>query len=271
MTMRVFSSLPASRGAIAELPATVSAADSPEGAIVVLDGARGWWDDAILAVAAGAAGVLVSGPSPAPSTALDRLIGIPTVLVRPLLRPDVADDVIAAAKGAAGEITAAEGAAAAVVVECHAPTPALPGALRDALGWARIFASAKLTLRMATFGGGRGLALLDAGGAASVSLILGASAGAPPAGRLRVTELGQTRRELEVDEGDVRFSVTDASSRRLAPTRFERPERLALRRLAAALDARQLPEDLADYARDSALAEAILHAAADRRPESFTS
>lgn len=264
MTTRVFSPLARYRAAVAELPATTVAADSADGAIVVVDGAGSWWHEALRAADAGAAGIVVSAPGPAPRSALDRLAGIPIVLERRLFRADVAGD--------AGDAFAAQVAGpAAVVVECHAPRQALAAALRDALGWARLFARAPLTLHTAEFGGTRGLALLGAGDAASVSLIVGASAGAPPAGRLRVTTLGETRAELEAEEREVRFAVTDASSRRFSPTRFERPERLALRRLVAALDARETPSDLADYARDSALAEAILQAPASPPATAFTS
>jgi hypothetical protein len=115
------------------------------------------------------------------------------------------------------------------------------------------------------------VALLAAGDAASVSLVVGASAGAPPAGRLRVTTLGETRAELVADDRDVRFAVTDASSRRISPSRFERPERLALRRAVAALEAREMPSDVGEYARDSALAEAILHSPATWHAAAFTS
>jgi len=261
MTTRVFSPVARYRAAIAELPATTSVADSPDGAIVVVDGAGSWWQEALRATDSGAVGVVVSAPGPAPTNALDRLAGIPIVLERKLFRADVAGDALAAPVGDP----------AAVVVECHAPRQALAAALRDALAWARLFARAPLALRTAEFSGARGVALLAAGDAASVSLVVGASAGAPPAGRLRVTTLGETRAELEADDRDVRFAVTDASSRRVSPTRFERPERLALRRLVAALEARETPSDLADYTRDSALAEAILHSPASSSAAAFTS
>lgn len=264
MTARVFSSLERYRGAIGELPETTTAASSPQGAIVVVDGAGAWWDDCLRAAASGAVGIVVSAPGPAPTSALDRLTGLPIVLERPLVRADVASDL-------ASDLADGRPAASALVVECHAPRPALAGALRDALAWAAVFAAAPLKLHTATFSGARGMALIDVGDEASVALVVGASAGAPRSGRLRVTSLGETRRELEVDGGETRFAVTDAASRRLAPTRFERPERLALRRLAAAVEAGVIPDDLAGYARDSALAEAILRSGGVARPEPFTS
>ncbi|QIG39194.1 hypothetical protein G5T42_06600 [Microbacterium sp. 4R-513] len=262
MSVPVFTSLDRYRGAIAELPATAAVAASPEGAVVVLDGAGRWWNDVGGALSAGAVAVVVSRPRAAPAEVLAAVADLPIVLERPLVRPDLASEVV--------EARSAARPPSAIVVECHAPAPALEAALAEALGWSRLFAGEQLEVQSARFTGGRGMALIEAGGAASVSLVVATSTGAPPDGRLRVTALGETLLELEIEDQDVRFAATDASSRRIWPTRFESPQRLALRR-AAAVQTGQAPPDVAEFARDRTLAEAILRGGAAVRAEASTS
>ncbi|TDN91294.1 hypothetical protein [Microbacterium sp. BK668] len=251
------------RGAVGELPVTALTSDSAAGSVVVVDGAGRWWDDAALAISAGAAAIVVSRPAPAPAAGVARLAGAPVVLERPLLRPDTASDVEAA--------QAAAPSASALVVECHASAAELGAALRDALGWVRQLAPGAPALLSTAFADGRGTALIDAGGGVTVSLVAGASAGAPPCGRIRATTLGETRLEVELEEGDIRLTTTDAAFRRVWPTRFESAERIALRRAAEAVRSGAMPSDLADYARDSALAEAIWRRASDAGAEASTS
>ena len=75
-----------------------------------------------------------------------------------------------------------------------------------------------------------------------VSLVFAAQPGAPARGRLRLTALGATLLELDGDETELQFAMTDAASRRTAPTRFESPERLALRRAVNAVAHDEQPD-----------------------------
>ncbi|WP_345800740.1 hypothetical protein AAIB33_14865 [Microbacterium sp. AZCO] len=261
MSIPVHSTLDRYLGALAELPESVRPTGSPEGAVVVLDGAGRWWEDTLVAMGSGAVAVVVSRPRPAPADAVRRLTGAPVVLERALLRPDLAADVR----------TLPIGTPSALVVECHAPEPALAGALLDALGWVAVVAPGPQTLRSADVARGRGVALLDAGGGTPVSLVVGSSAGAPADGRVRLTALGETLLELEAGGGEQWLTVTDASSRRRSPARFESPQRVALRRAIAAVDGGVIPADLADLAAETAVAEAILRSRADARVAASTS
>jgi hypothetical protein len=252
----VFSGLGTYRVAAAELPASARLADSPDRAIVVVSGGS-WWDAAIRAFEEGAAGVVVARPAPVPGGALSALESAansrPLIIERPLLRADVAGAAIAARMPAP----------TALVVECHAPAASLPAALRDALGWARLLGGGPLTLSSAQAGRARGVALLETAAGLPVSLVFAAQPGAPALGRLRLTALGTTLIEVDGDETELHLSMTDAASRRTAPPRFERPERLTLRRAIAAAVGGEHLSDLIDLARDAALAEAVTTVAAD--------
>ena len=158
----------------------------------------------------------------------------PLIIERPLLRADVACAAIAAGLPAP----------TALVVECHAPAASLPAALSDALGWARLLGGGPLTLSSAQAGRTRGVALLETAEGLPVSLVFAAQPGSPALGRLRLTALGTTLLEIDGDETELHLSMTDAASRRTAPARFERPERLALRRAIAAVVGGERPSDL---------------------------
>jgi len=252
----VHSSLESYRVAAAELPVSTRIADELAGAIAVVDGAGEWWDAASRALEQKAVGIVVSRPRAAPSDALDALAAAaedrPIILERPLLRADIEGSIAATLEH--------RPAHSALVIECHAPSMALDGALRDAIGWARVLARAPLELRSAASARGRGLALLDAAGGAPVTLIFAAQPGAPTSGRIRVTSLGISLVELDGDEGDMAVTMTDVASRRVAPARFERPERLALRRAVEAVAGDARTPDLAALALDATLARAVLDA-----------
>ncbi|MGN6220431.1 MAG: hypothetical protein ACTHNQ_13095 [Microbacterium sp.] len=253
MTVRVCTDLEAYRVAVAELPASSELAASAAGSIVVVRGDGHWWTIAADAIGAGAAAVVVAGPGSAPVDALEALAasagGIPVLLDRPLLRPDMVRDVSEALADAAP--------AAALVVECHAPAAALRATLREAVGWARVVAGAPLALRTSESSGRRVLALLSSETDAAVSVVAAAQPGAPALGRVRITTIAEKR--IEIDAGlEAVVTVADAGGDRILPTRFEARERVALRRAVAAVRAGQPSADLADLRHDMLLGNALL-------------
>ncbi|WP_243075336.1 hypothetical protein [Microbacterium sp. SS28] len=253
MTTEVRTDLEAYRVAIAELPLRAAATREPSGAVVAVSGAGEWWKRAAEALAAGAAAVVVAQPGPAPVTELDALAtragDTPLVFERALLPSDVVDDL----ENALTEVPAPS----ALVVECHSPGATLSSALADALGWARTLGRGSLVHRSGSPSRGHRLALLEAAGGVPVSVVFGTQAGAPQWGRIRLTALGGTLIELEGGDRGIQVTMTDAASRRTLPTRFESPQRLALRRAIEALERGAPTADLADLRRDAALAEAI--------------
>lgn len=246
----VHSALERYRVAASELPVGTRLAGDGGGAIVAVGGDDGWWDAAVGAFSEGAAAVVISRPHSAPAQGLRAVdaaaSGRPVIIERPLLRADTAGLVVAAIT----ELSPP----AALVVECHAPALALHSAQRDALGWARVMGRSPLVLRSAESTRAGGIALLETAEGAPVSLVFAAQPGAPERGRLRLTGLGATLLELDGDEADLQFTVTDAASRRTAPPRFERAERVVLRRAVDALVDGGRPSDLDDLALDAALA-----------------
>lgn len=255
MSVAVFTDVDDYRVAAAELPESVRLAGDPAGAVVAIGGGR-WTDAAEQVIRAGAAAVVVRRPGPAPADGLARLseLGIPIVLERPLARADAVDAARAALEGAAPFAT--------VVVECHAPADALGDALRDAVAWARVLLSADVAIASASFSGGRGLALLHTSAGVTASLLAAATPGAPPRGRLRATGLGVMLLEVDADEHQRRITMSDVSSSRVLPRLFETPARVALRRAVAAVLAGEQTADLAEFARDEAVAAAVSVASA---------
>lgn len=250
--VEVFASLSAYRAATAELPRRARPASAPAGAVAVVDGSGRWSTAALAAIADGATGIVISRPASVPSDDMDALTaaGVPIIVERPLLRPDVA---ALAAVGA--------GAPAVFTVECHART--LDPTLRDAVGYARVAAGGPLALRAASFADGRGLALLDGPESLTVSLIAATQSGAPDGGRIRVTGLGETLVEVDGEAGALRVETADAASRRTAPRRWESSERLTLRRAIDAVITASVPRDIVELGLDEALAHGIVTA---RRP-----
>ncbi|NYE18229.1 hypothetical protein [Microbacterium immunditiarum] len=245
----VWTSVDAYRVAVAELPRSARLTESPRDAIAVVAGTDAWWHRAGAALADGALGVVVSRPENVPVDRLDALlaVGRPVTVERPLLRSDSAQHVV--------ETLAATRSPDVIVVECHASP--LSSALRDAIAWARAAAGDTLAVRTASFASGRELALLESASGVPVSLMAATQAGAPPDGRIRMTALGDTI--VEVDGGDHQMivTVTDAAARRIAPTRFERPERLALRRAIEAVTFGTTPPDLGELGHDEDVARTV--------------
>lgn len=240
------------RVAVAELPLSARLTDpaADGAAVVVVAGAGKWWRAVADAFSEGAAGVVVSRPNPAPADALEQLAEIerPIVFERPLLRADAALELTQALPELDGH--------SVLTVECHASS--LEPVLRDAIGWARVLGSAPLTVRTASFRGDRGLALLETAAGVPVSLVAGAQPEGRADGRIRVTALGGVLIELDGASGELSQTVTDAAACRTAPTLFERPERLALRRAIEAVTAGTMPADLAELRHDETLAATLL-------------
>ncbi len=245
--------LEAYRVAIAELPARTAATDS-SAAVAAISGEGEWWREASEALTRGASAVVVARPGRAPIEALAALAAqardTPVILERPLLRPDAAE--------ALTRVLAAEHPAAALTIECHARSGSLTDALRDAIGWARVLAGGPLEPgpRATTTAGA--LALLGSASGTPVSVVAAAQPGAPALGRIRVTALAETRIDIDQDGGELVVTTTDAAARRVLPARFERPERLALRRAIDASSAGESPADLEDLRHDAALADLLL-------------
>jgi hypothetical protein len=241
--------------AIAELPASVRASDHASGAIAIVAGSD-WSANVTAAVDAGARAILVIDPDSAAPAALARATeGRPVVVLRPRL---------AAAQFAAARFADAAGALAtppaAVVAECSAPSSELAAVVRDAIGWARTLAGSGLELgwRGATASGR--LASLTAAGGIPVSVLARALSGVPSGGLIRVTALGTPRRELVVDEpaGAVRITVSDELGATVLPHVFESLERGALRRMVAAVETGDRPDDVTQFIHDMAIAEKLL-------------
>lgn len=253
MTVALSTDLQPYRVAAAELPQSVRIAGDPSGAVVAIGGER-WTDAAERAIRAGAAAVVVRRPEAARADDIARLagLGIPIVLDRPLVRSDAVLAMRVVLDGARPFATA--------VVECHAPTRSLRGAVRDAVAWTRVLLGQDVRVASSStgsFADVRGLALLETSEGVSVSLLAAATPGAPPLGRVRATGLGETRVEFDGDEHQQWIEVSDAASHRLLPRLFETPERVALRRAAAALAGGEATRDLAEFAHDDALASAL--------------
>ncbi len=234
--------------AVAELPLSTLAADRAAGAIVVTAGTAGWMDAALAASAAGAAAVLVADPAFVPAAdlrGLEQRLGIPVIIERPLLRPDVARDAADGRAGASPRV---------LVVDGGASEMRLRSVTRDAVGWLRVLAGDGLAVAAASEGA---LALLqtEAGIAAALSVTVTAR---PGPGWIRAQALGETITDVEVDGSAARVTTATGAGRLTSPIRFESSERLALRRAVSALTAPDRPDDLRELLADTELVERML-------------
>jgi hypothetical protein len=240
---------PRYRAALAELPRSARAADLPGGAVVVVPGDPGWVDATKAAVAAGAVAVVIAQPAFVPAGSIRRLadeVGIPVVVERALLRPDVGEDAASGRNGAAARLLVADGAARAAQV---------PVVAREAVGWLRALASAKLTMVGAA--GSFSMLESDAGVPATLSIV---ATSRPGGGWIHVQALGEVITEVEVEEDDAQVATATAAGRLIAPPRYESSARLALRRALAAVTDRQEMQDLRGLAEDTDLVEQMLGA-----------
>lgn len=238
MVRDVWTDIPAYRAAVAELAPRVRLGRSAD-AIRIVEGRGPWWERLV-----DAAAFVVDEPDPPPAAVHDRLgaTGVPVVVVRRRLRPDVIAD-----------------AGAETVVPRHVVVDAWGGRtdaaalLRDAVGWARVLTGGALNVidRTDTVAATT-LALRGPDGVGvSVTRAIGGGVG----GALAATALGARRLEVRVDSASPLPEVAfdDEQGRRIRPVRRESPERLALRRVLDAVDAGAVLNDLAELAADDAV------------------
>jgi hypothetical protein len=232
------------RAALAELPLTAGPADEVFDAVVVVPGGGGWVEAATATAAAGAAALVVAHPAFVPADALRRLardVGIPVVVERALLRPDVADDAAAGRSGSAPRMLIADGAASAAQV---------PVVAREAVGWLRALAAAEV--RMVATAGHLAMLETDAGVPATLSVVATSRAGG---GWIHVQALGEVSSDVEVEKDAAQVVTATAAGRLIAPPRFESSARLALRRAIAAAGIGADVDDLRRLAEDTELVE----------------
>lgn len=259
----VHATLPRYRTATAELPLSTRTVEAATGAIVVVDGSRGWPERCRRALQAGAVALVVADPTTvddASLAALDQATGrTPILLDRPRLRPDLVADAVSETSVSEKN---GQHPARHVTADAVAPASELPDVLRDAIGWLRLLAGGDLELRAAASSPHGMLALLEepvSTRAASVtaSVLIG-SGGA----RLRALAVGESRVEVELDAASdvatVEIATGDGVLRR--PRRRESSERQALHRALAALAAQTPPTDLRDFRHDAALAAGVIAA-----------
>ena len=257
----VFTDLPSYVAAVAELPASAERADGARGSVVVVPGIGNWWEGLLAARKEGAAAVVVADPAVLPREVFDGGWpgGIPVIIERSRLRPDVVADALRAREGKA---------TAVVTVECAASAGVLREVVCDGLGWARVLAGGPLALSGATATAHGRMALLHGPGLGGdrvtvpVSLLATAADGFHDGGLLQVLGLGEVRTEVLVDQPAVLTRVETAGSRGTlrTPERYESSARVALRR---ALEACSLGEpllDLQELLEDMALTRALLDA-----------
>lgn len=239
----VLTALPSYTAAVAELPLSAALAEDAGGAVVVVPGAGDWWQGMLAARAGGASAVVVADPGMLPRETLESRPwpgGIPVIVERPRLRPDVVADAVRARRGSPARI---------ITVECAAPAAALDTAIRDGFGWQRSLAREQLTLRswIATAQGR--MALLDSeassGGSVPATLAATVMGGGCAGGLLQVMALGEVRTEVTVDEPAalMRLATSTEDGTLRARDRYESSARLALRR---AFDACALGGAVAD-------------------------
>jgi hypothetical protein len=240
MTVPVVATYADFRVAAAELPRSSRLVDDARGAVVVTAGSAENLRHAVERGAAAIVAVRPEGDLPE--------VGVPVVVDRPLLRPDVAADARSV------------DAPALVQIETSAAAGDAAATLRDAIGWARVLAGGPLTLQARQDAGDAVSALLAAavpGGSVPIALVMTVRPGTSP--WLRATAIGAQRREvvLDVARGLVRLERTTAEGRTFTPTRWEAPARLALRRALDAVGGAR-PADLEEWNEDDALARALL-------------
>jgi hypothetical protein len=253
----VFTDLPGYRAAVASLAVSTVPADAAAGAVVVLSGDDDWWDGVLAAQAAGAAAVVVAAPLAAPSDAVQVLLdsaGVPVLLERPRLRPDVVRQLVDALADASPSL---------VTVECSAVASEAAAVIHDALGWARAIGRGRLDLQTASTTLHGSIGLLRASGAdrpLDITLMVNVVNSGKPGGFLRLTCLGEVLATITVDvpAGVASLDVATAKGALRLPACFEATERLTLRRALQALGDGQSPADLAGLLGDSQLSMSFL-------------
>lgn len=238
--------------AIAELSETTRPSISWKDAIVAVTARGAWWDSVLDARRKGALAVVVADPKDVPPAAEAAITGagVPILLERHRLRPDVLDDALGPRAGTVATL---------VTVECAAPSPSLESVLRDALRWAATLAGGPLR-RVA---GNSGLFLLGAQaltGPVAVTLRTRLLADTALRPQFKVMALGEVRTEVEWGMiGDkVTVRTTTADGALLAPVRYESSARLTLRRTVETCRSRVGPDDVTMLLEDQQLAAELL-------------
>ena len=254
----VVTALPSYVAAVAELPLSAALTDGVSGAVVVVPGSGDWWQGMLAARAGGASAVVVADPGVLPREIVEAEPwpgGIPVIVERPRLRPDVVADAVRVRRGRPARI---------VTVECAAPAAGLEAVIRDGLGWARSLVRGPLTLQVCSATAHARIALLDSGGSAGgampVTLGATAAAGLHADGLLQVLALGEVRTEVTVDQraGLTRLETSTEDGTLRAPERYESSARLALRRAIEAQSSGQPGTDLDELLEDMSLTRAVL-------------
>ncbi|MDR6907774.1 hypothetical protein J2X63_003482 [Agromyces sp. 3263] len=245
--------------AVAGLPRSAERVGRSAGAIVVVDGSAEWWDAAAGAVEAGAAAVLVAEPRAVPLEEVvilaDRAAGrgVPIVVHRSSLRADLVDLAVAQRNGLAPRVT---------VAECRATADALPTMVRDAIGWTRSLAGARLVLGAADRGRDAGTALLraDDDGRVVGSMLVGVTSAEGAV--LRLQALGEASTEVEIDVplGHVELATSTAAGRLVAPAKLESGERASVRRAIDTVARGMRCLEVEELLADARAAESILGA-----------
>jgi hypothetical protein len=250
----VLAELPEYRVAVAGLPERAQHADRAAGAIVVVEGATGWWDAAAIAVEAGASAVLVAEPREVPLEPIADFAarsGVPVIVHRSCLR----DDLVALGVEQRGGV-----APRLIVAECRAAAGELPVLVRDGVGWMRALAHDRLDVASASFASGTGTALLRShvGGRVVGSIVVAATRSEGTV--LRVQALGEVTTEVEIDAplGRSELATSTSAGRLVAPARFETGERAALRRAIDAVTQRHPSPDLEHLLHDAEATSALL-------------
>lgn len=249
----VFAALPSYVAAVAELSVSAALTDDVSGAVVIVPGSGDWWQAMLAARAGGAAAVVVADPHVLPREALTPRpwpSGLPVIVERPRLRPDVVADAVRARRGSPARM---------VTVECAAPAAGLDAVIRDGFGWVRSLVQGPLTLRSGAAVAQARIALLDAAGPAGRSIpatLAGTATGGRHAGGLlQLLALGEVRTEVTVDQpaGLTRLETSTGDGTMRAPERYESSARLALRRALSACSSGHPVTDLDELLEDSAL------------------
>jgi hypothetical protein len=183
--------------------------------------------------------------------------GIPVIVERPRLRPDLVADAVAARRGSHARI---------VTVECAAPAAGLGEVICDGFGWMRSLAGGALALQSSIATVHSRIALLDSvdirGGTVPATLSATVVSGPHGGGLLQVLALGEVRTAVTLDRpaGLARVETTTEEGALRAPERFESSARLALRRAIDACLSDGPTADLEELLQDMALARSLLDA-----------
>lgn len=252
--------LPSYAAAVATLSAGAHQVQGIAGAVAVVPGAGDWWQGVLSAREQGAVAVVVAGPGMLPPGTIDAgagSIGIPVVLARSGLRPDIVSDALLARKGSPPRI---------ITVEIAAPAGELDGLVCDAFGWIRSLAQGPVALRSARSSGPGRMALLECappcGGATPATLVATVLDAPGARGFMKLVAIGEVRTEVVIDPaaGLERVETSTPDGVLVAPRRYETQERLALRRVLAALSSAEPLGDLGGMVRDMMLLRDLQHA-----------